>query len=349
MFHAPTTEQTLFQNPGQRKDGRLPKNARALAYAIYLFAATSLTNEECEQATGESRPVILARFREAGQVALIKASVLRTSDIVVLQAFVLFLMAVRQYYDARSLWVLAGIAVRIGQRMGIHRDGTGMNLSPFETEIRRRLWWTVIILDRTTAEISGAGQSDDFLAANRSPLIARPSQGSYFTTYAWDAKVPLNVNDSDWDPDMTEFPKEKEGATEMMFCLMRYELGDLFRTSNYLQPRDKTDYDIPWNKLSSKQISVSDKDRAIEELQRRFEQKYLRYCDPLNKLHYLVSVVSRSIIAMLYMITHHPRQYPDKGASMPQEEKDMLFEKALKIIGERNSKCNQECGLKQTL
>ncbi|KAF2101807.1 hypothetical protein NA57DRAFT_9916, partial [Rhizodiscina lignyota] len=310
LFHAPTTEKILFENAEQRKDGRLSKNARALAFSIFTFAVTSMTNEECEQAAGEPRATLLARFREGTQASLVKACILRTSDIIVLQAYTLFLMAVRQYYDARSLWILSGTALRIAQRMGVHKDGIGSELTPFQIEIRRRLWWQIVVLDRTTAEISGAG--------------------TFASNYSWDSRVPLNVNDCDLDPDMKDFPKEREGATEMIFCLMRYELGDFFRNIKYLQAPDTTD--TPWKKLGSKMVPMEEKDKAIEELQRRFEQKYLRYCDPLNKLHYLVSVVARSIIAMLFMITHHPRQYPDKGASMPQEEKDRIFEKALKII-----------------
>ena len=254
----------------------------------------------------------MARYREAAQTSLVRACVLRTQDIVVLQAYTLFLMAIRQYYDARSLWVLSGIAVRIAQRMGIHRDTVGAELPPFQIEMRRRLWWQIFILDRTTAEISGAGV--------------------FAASYQEDVKVPLNVDDSDLSPEMTEFPKEKEGATEMIFCLMRYELGTYFRTAKFSLPPSDLSND-PWKRLSSKYVPLQEKDKAIEELQRRFEQRYLRYCDPLNKLHFLVSVVARSILSMLYMITHHPRNLPDKGASMPQEERNTLGEKALKIIG----------------
>ena len=96
--------------------------------------------------------MLLARYREAAEMSLVKAYVLRTQDIVVLQAYTLFLLAVRQYYDSRSLWVLSGIAVRIAQRMGLHKDAAGSELTPFQTEMRRRLWWQIFILDRTTVE-----------------------------------------------------------------------------------------------------------------------------------------------------------------------------------------------------
>lgn len=49
--------------------------------------------------------------------------------------------------DPCSLWTLLGVAVRIGQGLGLHRDGTSLGLSPFEIEMRRRLWWNIVVLD----------------------------------------------------------------------------------------------------------------------------------------------------------------------------------------------------------
>jgi len=43
-------------------------------------------------------------------------------------------------------------------------------------------------------------------------------------------------------------------------------------------------------------------------------------------------IAARNAIAAMRLRSHHPRQYSDKGASLPQEEKDMLFQLALKIV-----------------
>lgn len=43
-------------------------------------------------------------------------------------------------------------------------------------------------------------------------------------------------------------------------------------------------------------------------------------------------LAARSAVTGMRLRSHHPRQYSDKGASLPQEEKDMLFRLALKII-----------------
>jgi hypothetical protein len=43
--------------------------------------------------------------------------------------------------STQSLWSLMGLAVCNAEKLGMHRDGTLLGLSPFETEERRRLWW----------------------------------------------------------------------------------------------------------------------------------------------------------------------------------------------------------------
>lgn len=150
--------------------------------------------------------------------------------------------------------------------------------------------------------------------------------------YDWDTKIPLNVEDTDLDPDMKELPKEREGATEMMFCLMRYQLGSFFKSLRQIDPVKSDDPNAGWKQLTNPSVSLAEKDRALEDIQKRFEANYLGYCDPLVPLHFMVSVVSRSILCMLYMIIHHPRNYQDGGASMTQKQKDTVFEKALKIV-----------------
>lgn len=117
----------------------------------------------------------------------------------------------------------------------------------------------------------------------------------------------------------------------MIFCLMRYDLSDFFRHNKPLMTSSEG-FETVFTRLSSKSTSLGEKDKAIEDLRSRFEQKYLRYCDPLNKLHYMVSVVARSVTCMLTIVVHHPRHYPDRGASLPQSEHDLLYDNALKII-----------------
>lgn len=47
------------------------------------------------------------------------------------------------------------IAVRIAQRMGLHRDGTAYGLDAVTSEMRRRVWWHVVWLDVQASSMNG--------------------------------------------------------------------------------------------------------------------------------------------------------------------------------------------------
>jgi hypothetical protein len=228
----------------------------------------------------------------------------------VLQAFVLFLLSIRQMNDPRTLWSLTGVALRIGQRIGIHRDGASLGLPALDTELRRRLWWQILVLDGRMAELSGSGFS----------VLASLS----------DTKLPLNINDSDLKPGVIEPPTEQTGATDMMFCLLRYEFGVFFRGAK-LGPRGPTSaFDGMWQALTTSEISITERDETINELQEILENKFLRFCDPLNPLHFLTGALARSALATMRFKVHHPRGR--QGQKLSTEELDMLFNSALRII-----------------
>lgn len=56
-----------------------------------------------------------------------------------------------------------GVVIRNAERGGLHRDGSILGLSPYETERRRRVWWQLQHLDIALCEIW-----DDVVNANRS-------------------------------------------------------------------------------------------------------------------------------------------------------------------------------------
>ena len=203
--------------------------------------------------------------------------------------------------------MLTGIAVRIGQRCGLHRDDASVGLSIFEIEMRRRLWWPILILDSKAGWLSGSGTS---VLAN-----------------LCDTKLPLNVNDSDLNPSMKEIPIEHTGPTEMVFCLIRCHVGEFL-----MQSKSTSAFDAGWGKLSSDAWSLAEKDRAIDEFEGLLERKFLRYCDPSIPLVFISAIIARSTICRMRLVAHHPRQYPDKGASLTQKERDIIFSISLKMI-----------------
>ncbi len=213
----------------------------------------------------------------------------------------------RETYDSRTLWTLTGVAMRIGENLGLHRDGAKLRLLPLEVELRRRLWWQIIILDGRSGELSGTNTS---ISDNQ-----------------WDTKLPLNINDRDLSPDMTVFPPERPGATEMIFCLLRYEVGEYFRNM-----KSSNTVDRPWEKLASQEKSIADKEKAVDDLERLLQDKFLKYCDPLDPLHVLCSSIARTVICKSRLVAYHPRYRLQHGATVTEQERDMLFLTSLKII-----------------
>ena len=100
---------------------------------------------------------------------------------------------------------LLALAIRMAQRLGIHRDGTNFNLTPWQTELRRRIWHYIVLVDTWCMENHG--------------LETAISSG--FS----DTMLPQNSDDSAWDTSdsSTVQPAAKQGFTDMTFALMQYE------------------------------------------------------------------------------------------------------------------------------
>ncbi|CAG8527020.1 237_t:CDS:2, partial [Diversispora eburnea] len=60
----------------------------------------------------------------------------------------ILLLALHQLGKKNSRpWIYIGLAIRLAQDMGIHRDSANWKLDEKEAEIRRRTWWACIIID----------------------------------------------------------------------------------------------------------------------------------------------------------------------------------------------------------
>jgi len=309
LIHAPSMQQSISDACEVGMQG-ISRGMEAFLFAMYLSAVNSATEGECMAMLGESKDALMMKFWFGTRQSLINSLWLRSSELMVLQAFVIFLLSVRQMYDPRTLWSLTGVALRIGQRIGLHRDGASLGLAALETELRRRLWWQILVLDGRMAELSGSGFS----------VLASLS----------DTKLPLNVNDIDLQLGAMEPPAEHTGATEMMFCLIRYEFGRFFKGSR-LGPRGPTSaFDGVWQALTTSEIPIAERDQTINELQEILESKFLRFCDPLNPLHFLSGALARAALATMRFKVHHPRGRG--GQTISTEELDMLFTSSLRII-----------------
>jgi Fungal specific transcription factor domain len=251
ILHRPTTRGIIMK--ASSNTDTLSKSEEALLFSVYYGAVCSLTPSQCEKQLGEDKEQLANRFRFAVEQALARANFLNSSSLMVLQAFVMFLICVRTQDDTRLVWSLSGLTTHLAQALGVHRDGTNFGLSPFETEMRRRLWWHICLLDTRAAEDHGADPS--------------------FTEAFYDAKLPLNINDDDISPETKETPKERQGTTEMTFCLIRFELSAASRRMNFAGPGPThCGFKRP-------QKTLEEREKMIEETHKRMDALYFQYCD----------------------------------------------------------------------
>lgn len=304
LFHRPSTEKVVIA--AAKSLDHLSKPMEVMMFAIYFAAITSLCEVECVSVLGIEKQIALETYRFGFEQAMARADFLSTQELVVLQSFVLFLTCVRRFDDSRYAWTLTGLVIRMAQALGVHRDGQVFGLSPFETEMRRRLWWQICNLDMRASEDHGSDPS--------------------IVEQTFDTKFPLNINDDDIWPGMTEPPEEKEGRTEMLFDLIRFTVSTTVRRLSYAPPGPG-----PCRERNAR-ITLEDKERLIEELHQYLEKKYLRYCNMSIPLDWVAATVSRLILAKMWLIVHHPFQREDGGAGLPQETKDSLFLTSIEVI-----------------
>lgn len=257
---------------------------QCLLFAIYLLAVFSMEEDACLEQFGLSRALLLSRYDYGLRQALFNASWLSINHMSSLLAFVMYLSVVRRQSDPRSLWIWTGMGIRIMQRMGIHRDGDGMGLRPFDVELRRRLYWHLVTLDTYAGRISGTSD-------------AGPPK-------TWDTKLPSNINDDQIHPGMTEAPHVHTGATDMMFSLVRIKLEKLFAVES---PNVQGNGPVnPARETTEKMIN------SVED---EIELEFLRYCDPVEPVHALTLMTARAAIAAARLRQRMPlvvHQIPDR-------------------------------------
>ncbi|KAH8881756.1 hypothetical protein GQ53DRAFT_667097 [Thozetella sp. PMI_491] len=300
LLHGPLVQERLVSALSGAST-TLPRSTEALMFAIYLMAVVSLDDQECQNLLGEPRQKHLIKYCQAIEEALNRAEFLGSMDLEVLQAFTLYLMAVRHLSDQNVLWLLTGLASRMGQRMGLHRERSLRDLSLFDAEIRRRLWWQIMILDGRAAQLTGASMDFD------NHLVG-------------DCKKPANVSDADLSPSMGTPIPTLSGSTDMVFCSARYEIGEWLvkhRSVLAVSPPEDTKKRL----LSS-----------IDDLEQCLEERYLRGIDTAIPLNLLTNYLARSAVCQMRLSAHNPIRRPRRGLDLDHEQMKLLFDHSLDVI-----------------
>ncbi|RLL93538.1 hypothetical protein CFD26_100310 [Aspergillus turcosus] len=269
VTHTPTLQARIIDAAADV--AKITPTLEALMFSIYCVAILSLAEDECRTMFGAPRDDLLKGYHFACQQALLNCEVLRTSDRDCLTALYLYLISVRQQTDPRSLSPVLGVAMRIALRMGIHSESSYTRCSILEGEMRRRLWWSLVMYDNRICEMA------DHKATNLLPT--------------WDCRIPLNVNDFDLRPEMKTGPATHGNPSEALFAVVRSELGNFVRRSAF-----HLDFTNPALKIVAQEDPLP-AGGDLSSFERMIEGKYFASCNPENPLHFMTIWTTRYHLA----------------------------------------------------
>ena len=171
---------------------------------------------------------------------------------------------------------MLALASSIGQRMGIHSEPSLVRCSPFEAEMRRRLWWAIACFEARIGELSESKIS-----------TLNPT---------WDCKVPLNVNESSLWPEMKSPPNSSGTAADSIFIVTRSEHGEYLRHAPF-----HCDFSNPTFKLIAK--SYGD----MSTFENRLQDQYLKSCDSENALHCMAVWMSHVQLSKSHLLESYAK------------------------------------------
>lgn len=275
--------------------------------AIYFAVVVSMSPDQCLLVLHEEKANLLWTFKSTTEQALARAGLLETDEIITIQAFAIFLTSLRIHNSVRVMSTLTALLVRLAQNAGLHRDGTHFGLPPFVVEMRRRLWWSICVLESRACEDTGYDATIPYESV--------------------DTQLPLNVNDSDLFPAMKQLPQSRTGLTEMTFSVVRFESTKTFR---HLQDVSMGSAGKDSKKTAAE--TLSEKVEAISAIRKRLREVYLDHLDISDPIAWYTITICQIVQSKMSLVTYHPYMRLAGPAELLHGVKDRLFEEATTAI-----------------
>ncbi|KAK1139835.1 hypothetical protein N8T08_011161 [Aspergillus melleus] len=296
VLHTPLIE-SVIRGACARPNVELDPESAALVQTIFFAAVVSMDPAHCWSVVGEERGVCLREFRLAVVRSLETADLVGSDDVRVLQAAVLYLLCLRCVCDSKQVWVEAAIVVRVAQRQGIHRDGQNLGLSPFDIEMRRRLWSYICVMDILCSEDQGTDTQ------------IRPEM--------FDTRPPLNIDSKDLSPNMTEMPSPQAGFTDITLCIIQCEI------MAHLSWTDKS------FGSDRKQSALADEQNPLSNLAASLEERYLQKFDLKIPIQWVTAVIFRLTLSKASLVHRLSKAATNKDSTATD---DKIFNLAVEIL-----------------
>lgn len=180
----------------------------------------------------------------------------------------------RTHDRSRSIWAFIGLAVRLARGIGLHRDGSQQ---PFDLEMRRRVWWTLIVLDTRASEDRGTE--------------------TMITDGSFDTKMPANINDEDMMINSKSLPVDRIGITSMTFACITMTVSGIGLRMNFVPTR-----------LDAPVLTTEQKEQMIKGFTDKIDSTYLAGSDPNDPRLWWYCRISRLLSLKLWLVTQYPLQ-----------------------------------------
>ena len=158
----------------------------------------------------------------------------------------------------------------MSQLIALQEDLSG-KFSPFQTEMRRRLWWQICGLESRGAE-EGAARTTSIMEDHN-------------------VQHPANLFDSDLEPTAEERPQARTGVTDMTFVLTRVETLHMVHKLWLIRKRRRT------KAQDGESVELKAELRAsLTESKLRLETNFLKYLHQSRPYDWLVVKFIQSVL-----------------------------------------------------
>lgn len=259
---------------------------------------------------GSTKTELNLKYRLGLEHAFAKADFLNVADLTLVQAFAIFICLARRHDSPRFVWMMTGLVIRMGQALGLHRDGTNFkHLTPFEAEMRRRAWWVLCMLDVRASEDQGS----DYTIPFRS----------------FDTKLPMNINDADIEPTTTQRPTEREGITDMTYALISFQMCEGAK-------------EMMSKGAQNGGPDTEEQIRLLSETYERLNQGYLQHSTRSGDVVYWVAVtIARLMRAKMTLLIYLPVLFSSSNEHFSEDIRSKLLVAAIENA-EYNHALNEE-------
>ncbi|KAF2428941.1 hypothetical protein EJ08DRAFT_718779 [Tothia fuscella] len=289
IFHWPSL--SLKLESAHATSQVLTLSEQALENSIYFMAACAIRDDECEQMGLGNRVHMIDYFRNNTEQYISKAGLLQHPNLIVLQAFMIYLLALRSCQRSATAWTLFAVATRIANALGLGSEDP-IRYSAFDLEIRRRVWYAIGVMDCQLALDRG---TVDILSFD----VFRVS--------------PQNINDTELSPGLP-VPKSSEIMTDMTMSVIALEAMVCYKslTAPLQNGEDKTH---AWSRKLGK----------LTQMEQSWQDKF-SFIDDANAtpLQRLCKLGSEDIAVTLHLLLRRPLVRQERSYIPPDDNFNVL-------------------------